>query len=430
MRARWAPLAVVALVACGSGPAHVTPDASSVSTPPTNATPLVEVWFDIQADGLVPGNVATALCCRTYVDPPGRPLVAAWAAPSGVQDGLLLVHRLPMARNEPEAYPQRYFRPQTDGSSWMFESYGLSEAERNRLADEVTLVDGLFALPDAALRLVGAGVEGDGTGTSQSYVADDGAVTLAVGGYRGQLEQFAESGTLRTVTVAGITGVAVGGERAATVVWPVGDHLWGTLQFSGQIAGRVDEVVAAVAPADPAMIRPGVIEHPEIAHQYRGVVWVIEMPGVVPKIVFEWAASLPPQGGDVPLAGWDWNSVVGEESLNGTTWGGPWEVVGTWDGTTVTVTQPPRPGTSAGSWRSALGAPTPNCDEQTLLPARQALRPIGQGLVGWIDLSVDLFDGNCGIRVTALLPSTELDAALAKYADVILSVDYVFEPVT
>lgn len=414
------------LAACGSGSQHVAP----ASVPSTSATPPTEAWFDIRMDGLVAGSVATAHCCRAFADPPGAPVIAAWAAPTGLQDGLLLVHRLPSASNWPDTYPQRYFRAQADGSSWMFEARGMPDEERNRLADEVTFSAGAFQLPDDALQPIAAGVQDDGANTAQTYAAADGGVTLSVGDYHGQLDALVEAAEVRPVTVAGVTGYVVAAGNGATVVWPVGDHLWGTLQLTGQLAGRVDDVVAAVTPADPSTIRPTGVEHPEIPHQYRGVVSVIETPGKGPMIIFEWLDSLPPQGGDVPLDGWDWAAVDGEESLNGTTWGGPWEVVGTWDGTTLTVTQPPRPGTSAGSWRSALGAPTPNCDEQSLLPAREALRPIGQRLVGWIDLSVDLFDGNCGIRVTALLPSAELDAAMAKYADVILSVDYVFEPVT
>jgi hypothetical protein len=54
--------------------------------------------------------------------------------------------------------------------------------------------------------------------------------------------------------------------------------------------------------------------------------------------------SLPPQCGDVPLSGWDWNEVPGERSMAGTTWG-EYHVVGTYDGGSLTVveTGPPLP---------------------------------------------------------------------------------------
>jgi hypothetical protein len=47
--------------------------------------------------------------------------------------------------------------------------------------------------------------------------------------------------------------------------------------------------------------------------------------------------SLPPQCGDVPIAGWDWAAVEGEQSRAGTTWGA-YHVVGTYDGDIFTVT--------------------------------------------------------------------------------------------
>lgn len=46
--------------------------------------------------------------------------------------------------------------------------------------------------------------------------------------------------------------------------------------------------------------------------------------------------SLPPQCGDVPLEGWDWDAVEGEERMSGTTWG-EYRVIGTYDGERFTV---------------------------------------------------------------------------------------------
>ncbi|MEQ1703332.1 MAG: hypothetical protein ABMA25_24760, partial [Ilumatobacteraceae bacterium] len=272
------------------------------------------------------------------------------------------------------------------------------------------------------------GLELEGDLLAQAYAAEGGTVTLSVGAYRGQLDPFAGAAALRTVSVAGVEGYAVGVAPGVQVVWPVGDHLWGTLVFSGQIAQRADELLATVVAVDPAAISAAPLEHPEIDGQYRGVVSVIETPGVGPMIIFEWLESLPPQGGEVPLSGWDWDQVIGEESLNGTTWGGPWEVTGTWDGTTFTVTQPPRPGTYGGG--GSHGAPTPDCDRESLQPAADALRPVGWELVGWLAARADLFDGYCGLRVEALLPSAELTAAIEQHATVILSVEYVFLPVS
>jgi hypothetical protein len=48
------------------------------------------------------------------------------------------------------------------------------------------------------------------------------------------------------------------------------------------------------------------------------------------------ADSLPPQCFGVPLVGWDWDAVEGEESASETTWGNA-HVVGTYDGEAFTV---------------------------------------------------------------------------------------------
>lgn len=54
--------------------------------------------------------------------------------------------------------------------------------------------------------------------------------------------------------------------------------------------------------------------------------------------------SLPPQCGGVPVLGWSWRDVDGEESMSGATWG-DFHVVGTFDGTTFTLLDaaPPQP---------------------------------------------------------------------------------------
>lgn len=61
------------------------------------------------------------------------------------------------------------------------------------------------------------------------------------------------------------------------------------------------------------------------------------------------AESYPPQCGGIPLAGWDWDAVDGEESASGTTWG-DFHVVGTYDGETFTVTEAGAPAPDDGRW--------------------------------------------------------------------------------
>lgn len=54
--------------------------------------------------------------------------------------------------------------------------------------------------------------------------------------------------------------------------------------------------------------------------------------------------SLPPQCGGVPVLGWSWRDVDGEESRSGVTWG-DFHVIGTYDGTRFTLFDagPPQP---------------------------------------------------------------------------------------
>lgn len=52
--------------------------------------------------------------------------------------------------------------------------------------------------------------------------------------------------------------------------------------------------------------------------------------------------SYPPQCGGVDIVGWDWDALPEKETASGTTWGQA-TVVGTFDGTTFTLTESPRP---------------------------------------------------------------------------------------
>ena len=72
------------------------------------------------------------------------------------------------------------------------------------------------------------------------------------------------------------------------------------------------------------------------------------------------AESLPPQCSGIPLAGWDWGAVEGEESAAGTTWG-DFQVVGTYDGEVFTVTD-------AGPYDAATVADGGDRDFVTLCP--------------------------------------------------------------
>lgn len=81
-------------------------------------------------------------------------------------------------------------------------------------------------------------------------------------------------------------------------------------------------------------------EQPEVV-RHVGSGTVLESPEHGPQLCLGGVMeSLPPQCGGVPLVGWDWAAADGEESVNGTTWGA-YRVVGTFDGTSLTLTEPP-----------------------------------------------------------------------------------------
>lgn len=60
-----------------------------------------------------------------------------------------------------------------------------------------------------------------------------------------------------------------------------------------------------------------------------------------PQLCQAVALSYPPQCSGIDLVGWDWNAVE-HESSESVTWGS-YQVVGTWDGKRLTLTEPPRP---------------------------------------------------------------------------------------
>ncbi|MCP2353683.1 hypothetical protein HD597_000703 [Nonomuraea thailandensis] len=66
---------------------------------------------------------------------------------------------------------------------------------------------------------------------------------------------------------------------------------------------------------------------------------VLENPDHGPQLCAAMAESLPPQCGGPDIVGWDWSKVQ-HESVEGTKWG-HYRVVGTWDGSRLTLTESP-----------------------------------------------------------------------------------------
>lgn len=99
------------------------------------------------------------------------------------------------------------------------------------------------------------------------------------------------------------------------------------------------------APADPGT-KPAPVTEPVATPggpRYQGSGTVLENETHGPELCLgAVATSLPPQCSGIPLVGWDWNKVEGEEKAQKSTWGS-YQVTGTYDGKTLTPTEPPGP---------------------------------------------------------------------------------------
>jgi hypothetical protein len=84
----------------------------------------------------------------------------------------------------------------------------------------------------------------------------------------------------------------------------------------------------------------GPINPPAVTGTYRATGTVLESPEHGPQLCFAVAESYPPQCSGIDIVGWDWATVEGAESANGTSWGS-YTVTGTWDGERLTLTEPP-----------------------------------------------------------------------------------------
>ncbi|MGZ4724319.1 MAG: hypothetical protein ACXV8L_08930 [Ilumatobacteraceae bacterium] len=102
-------------------------------------------------------------------------------------------------------------------------------------------------------------------------------------------------------------------------------------------------MVTATDPSSTSSIAPS--DH-GFAPLYRTVTTVIETPDHGPRLCLGGQLdSAPPICGDVPVVGLDWSTVSGKQTVGGVTWIEQALVTGTFDGTALTVTEPPRKAT-------------------------------------------------------------------------------------
>ncbi len=123
--------------------------------------------------------------------------------------------------------------------------------------------------------------------------------------------------------------------------------------------GMLGAIAAACADAPPSRegtSGPSGADDPEV--RYRATATVIDDGERGPVLCVGGVAdSLPPQCSGVPLVGWDWNAVAGEESASGQRWG-DYRVVGTYDGERFAVSE-----VSPGRWPPSEPIDWMPCDE-------------------------------------------------------------------
>lgn len=427
--ARWmATAAAVVLVAGGvtamvlrrSGdhpgtaplPSGLSTTATLDTTPVTPTSVLLEfskaAWYTLALGGdFTPGQVTIESCC---VPRPEADTVVAWADTSGIEHGLLLLtdHR---AGLDPTA-------------ALTYTYAGMTAARAAALEAQVVPGSGLpYVLPDPSMRFLASGMGGAGALVSQSYTSGGSQVGLAVGDYRGQLDALTH-GELHGISVAATTGYRADDDLGTTVVWRTPAGTWATLHIGIALSKDIDTIVAALRPAP----LPGAAPPTTNSTLYVGVGTIID-DGSGPKLAFVVEQSLPPRGGDIPLAGFDWAQVTGVQSRAGVTWTtGVQTVTGRWDGTVFTLTEPPKPGTPNGF----PPAPTHNvmtdgCTLATMAPMLDALGHLNFKALHIIETSSYNYEGHCGVAVGAAFDTPEFRDAMAKVGSDV-TVWFGFEP--
>jgi hypothetical protein len=259
------------------------------------------------------------------------------------------------------------------------------------------------------------------------------------------------------VAVAGHTGrqgLLPDGEVVA--VWDAGSGWWGSLLIPAALARGADGIIASLRERPAPVVAPGGVTDttvtvpptsvvppggtlfpfpttiapavdPRVAVRTTGM--LIQQVGEPPKLAFGLMESAPPQGGDVPLLGFDWGMVAGEQTMNGVTWSEvQWDLTGTFDGTTFTVASVVRH-VDVAPPTLTTAVPVTGCTSTTTDRAFAALSQLPLQTLGALEWSPFAGDGHCGARLVAIADTPTLRAALAALpADVDLDVTYQIVP--
>lgn len=435
-RGRWmAVAAAVALVAGGVAAIALnrgTDDATSVASSTTllattiaSTTPVTAgegSWYELDLSGFTAEEATYTPCCPP-TPAPGPATVMAWGSLESPLGGVLTLTATPAF----------------DGGAptLVYAWTDMTDERAAELQAKVVPGSGLpYVLDDLTMGVIGIGFAGMGELTAQRYTSADGTIELRIGDYTGQYDHLINAEHV-AITVDGTPGYVVDTPAGRVVLWQPTPGDWAELIISAGVTVGTEEILAALRPAPrPAAFTPTTVTlaPPTTvlpSTEYRGNVGGIidNGDGRGPMLTFFWLDSLPPQGGSLPLAGFDWDMVEGEQTLNGVTWlEESVGVTGTFDGTTFTLTEPVSGPFTFTDDVLTYGTLTEGCTEADVAPALAALNALDQQALGLIESSDYVWDGHCGVQVYAMFDTPELRDALATLGDDVM-VRIAFQPV-
>lgn len=411
-------------------PSTVPTSTTTSTTSDTTTTAEGAVWFEIRHPDFTPQMPELRRCCPP-VPAPGPAFVMAWAATTGVDDGLLTLTATPAVGGTTDL---------------AFEWSGMTDERAAELQAKVVPGSGLpYVLQDPTMELVGNGLSGMGELATQAYTEPDGHLVLRIGDYAGQLD-WLTSYPSTPIDVLGRPGHRMSTEGGIVVLWQLANGDWAELLLNTAAAAatgdepRFDAIMASLTPAPLPTFQvdvttttngtatPTTDGSPETV--YRGNASIIDNgDGVGPMLTFAFEDSLPPHGGYLPLAAFDWSMIEGEVSEGLVTWySGVVGLVGTYDGTTFTLTEPPQPPFTFTDDLLTYGTLTEGCTDTDIAPMLDALQSLDHQALGIIESSDYRWDGHCGVQLMAFVDTPALRDAVSTLGDDVI-VRIAFHPV-
>ncbi|MEY4176027.1 MAG: hypothetical protein RI900_3192 [Actinomycetota bacterium] len=435
-RGRWMAVAAAAVLVAGGVAAialnrgaddstSVTAPTTSLSTTTASTIPVTAgegSWYELDLPGFTAEEATYTPCCPP-TPAPGPATVMAWGSLESPLGGVLTLTATPAID---DAEPTLIY-------AWT----DMTDERAQELQSKVVPGSGLpFVLDDLTMGVLGIGFAGMGELTAQRYTSADGTIQLRIGDYTGQYDHLINAAHV-AITVDGLPGYVVDTPAGRVVLWQPAAGDWAELIISAGVARSTEEIVAALRPAPrPAAFTPTTVTLATpttvlSSTTYRGNVGGIidSGDGRGPMLTFFWLDSLPPQGGSLPLAGFDWDMVEGERTMGSTTW---FEqsvgLTGTFNGTTFRLTEPVSPPFTFTDDVLTYGTLTEGCTEADTAPAIAALNALDQQGLGLIESSDYVWDGHCGVQVYAMFDTPELRHAIATLGDDVM-VRIAFHPV-